>query len=204
MSTEERRETIAVAALPLLAEHGTDVTTSQIAKAAGIAEGTVFRVFKDKQELLDFCVLRAFQTHETLELIDSLPDSTPLVERLVQAVGALAEAAGRAGALMHALGATGYRPDESRLRKSASKEHEHPINEEFKKATTALAKLLGSGSEVLRVPAEQAAGYLLGLTFVGQMQAKRSGGPAPEVAELVDLFLHGAVGATTNQGGKDR
>ena len=43
---------IVEAMLPLLLEHGEMVTTRQIAEAAGIAEGTIFRVFADKDELI--------------------------------------------------------------------------------------------------------------------------------------------------------
>ena len=49
---EERRAAIIDAARPLLIEHGENVTTRQLADAAGIAEGTIFRVFADKDELL--------------------------------------------------------------------------------------------------------------------------------------------------------
>jgi len=49
---DERRSMIVAATLPLLLEHGDRVTTKQIAEAAGIAEGTIFRVFADKDALI--------------------------------------------------------------------------------------------------------------------------------------------------------
>lgn len=52
MAPDERRRAIIDAVVPLLTQHGPDVTTKQIAEAAGIAEGTIFRVFPDKQALL--------------------------------------------------------------------------------------------------------------------------------------------------------
>lgn len=73
MSPEERRATIIEAALPLLAEHGTQVTTSQVATAASIAEGTVFRVFRDKQDLIDQCVRQALRPEEGLAAVSAVP-----------------------------------------------------------------------------------------------------------------------------------
>jgi AcrR family transcriptional regulator len=52
LSPDERRRAILDAVVPLLLEHGDDLTTRQIAEAAGIAEGTIFRVFDDKAALL--------------------------------------------------------------------------------------------------------------------------------------------------------
>ncbi len=43
---------IVAASVPLLVEHGDRLTTRQIADAAGIAEGTIFRVFADKDEII--------------------------------------------------------------------------------------------------------------------------------------------------------
>jgi AcrR family transcriptional regulator len=56
MSVDERRAMIVDAVIPLLIEHGREVSTRQIADAAGIAEGTIFRVFADKVELFDAAV----------------------------------------------------------------------------------------------------------------------------------------------------
>ncbi len=52
MSPEARRRAIVAATVPLIVEHGDRVTTRLIAEAAGVAEGTIFRVFPDKDALL--------------------------------------------------------------------------------------------------------------------------------------------------------
>ena len=52
MSPDDRRRAIVEAVIPLLAEHGSTVTTRQMAEAAGVAEGTIFNVFPDKCALM--------------------------------------------------------------------------------------------------------------------------------------------------------
>ena len=210
MSTEDRQEAIALAAIPLLAEHGTHVTTGQIAKAAGIAEGTIFRVFKDKQELLDFCVQRAFRTRELVEEIGAIPLDQPLTPRLIEAMTMIDDMAARLGTLMHTLGATGYRPNEANHKKGAEAGgHEKPpMVDEFERTTSAITALLASSQGQLRLPADRAAGYLIGLTFMTRMQQTRMARveekePESFVSEIVDLFMNGAVADGTEQGGKD-
>src|SRR5438128_11034621 len=63
---DERRSMIVAATLPLLLEHGDRVTSRQIAEAAGIAEGTIFRVFADKDEVIA-AVIEAALDPEPLE-----------------------------------------------------------------------------------------------------------------------------------------
>jgi AcrR family transcriptional regulator len=52
MTPDDRRRAIIEAVRPLLIEHGDRLTTRLIAEAAGVAEGTIFRVFADKDELM--------------------------------------------------------------------------------------------------------------------------------------------------------
>ena len=72
--------------LPLVLEHGAAVTTHQIAHAAGIGEGTIFRAFKDKEELLDACVHEALKPDDALAAIAEIPLDQPLASRLVEAL----------------------------------------------------------------------------------------------------------------------
>jgi AcrR family transcriptional regulator len=51
MAPRDRRHDIIESVMPLLTESAAPLTTRAIAEAAGIAEGTIFRVFPDKRSL---------------------------------------------------------------------------------------------------------------------------------------------------------
>src|SRR5690242_8402503 len=63
---EEHRERIVAAAARLLAEGGTDaVSTRAVSAAAGVQPPTIYRLFSDKQGLLDAVVAHGFTAYLT-------------------------------------------------------------------------------------------------------------------------------------------
>src|SRR5215213_7383969 len=83
LPSEERRSTIVAATLPLFLEHGAAITTHEIAHAAGIAEGTIFRVFPDKTALLDAVIEAALDPAPTNAAIEAIEADLPFETRLV-------------------------------------------------------------------------------------------------------------------------
>ena len=83
---EERRSAIVAATLPLFLEHGSALTTREIAQAAGIAEGTIFRVFDDKTSLLDAVIDAALDAAPTERAIGAIDATLPFEDRLIAAV----------------------------------------------------------------------------------------------------------------------
>ncbi len=187
MSPEQRREMIVAAALPLVAEYGAKVTTSQVAQVAGIGEATIFRVFADKEELLDAVLAEALRHDHVIREIASIPLDEPLADRLAEAAKALSAHLARLMSVMGALHTSGYR-HESRERPSA--EQIKGREQSMAEIREAVSELFEPDERALRVPREQAAAMFLGLLF---SRARPGAVAALATAELVDTFLYGAV-----------
>src|SRR5947209_8064703 len=83
---DERRSMIVQATLPLLLEHGDRVTSRQIAEAAGIAEGTIFRAFADKDEVIAAVVEAALDTLPLEAALDDIPADLSFEASLAEAI----------------------------------------------------------------------------------------------------------------------
>ncbi|MER7024682.1 MULTISPECIES: TetR/AcrR family transcriptional regulator [Streptomyces] len=182
MSPEQRRGMIIQTAIPLITEYGAAVTTAKIARAAGIGEGTIFRVFADKDELLQACMAEALSPEHAIRELDAIDVSQPLPDRLAEAAEALQAHMSRMGAIAGSLGHRGGK---------------HPgtvrgagRNESTARIRTALAELLEPERATLRRPPEQIAALFFGLLFT---QPRTEDEPDLTPQELVEVFLHGAL-----------
>jgi AcrR family transcriptional regulator len=167
MAPDDRRAAIVAATLPLVLRHGYAVTTRQIAQAAEIAEGTIFRVFPDKESVVQAVVAEAFDPAPTLRDLAAVDRALPLRERLTAAVTMLQRRLTDVFGLLNALGWTGPPNREGR---AAAPQHPpgraNPteINERFR---AAVADLVGPDECRLRVPATELAHVLRLLVFSG-------------------------------------
>jgi AcrR family transcriptional regulator len=117
MAPAERRAAIVDAARPLVMRYGSAVTTRQIAEAGGIAEGTIFRVFPDKESVVQAVVAEVFDPEPTLRELAAVDRGLPLRERLVAATAVLQGRLSQVFGLLDALGwirPTGGRPHRRR------------------------------------------------------------------------------------------
>jgi AcrR family transcriptional regulator len=178
MPASERRAEIVAATLPLLLAHGSAVTTRQIAEAAGIAEGTIFRVFPDKDSLIEAVLEHVLDTGALDEAIAAIDPTLSLEARLVEAVEILRR---RFADILQLKTATGTMHVSSAATTRAD--------------LGALAALFEPDRDQIRRDPLEAAHLLRGMTIAGTHPALILDEPLPP-AEIVSLFLDGVRSAT--------
>jgi AcrR family transcriptional regulator len=175
----ERRAEIIAATLPLVLAHGAAVTTRQIAEAAGIAEGTIFRVFPDKESLIEAVVESAFDASSTDAALLAIGPSLPLEARLIEAVELLRRRVADLWQLRTALGMMQV----SSGGPSLHEKHRAPD-------LGPLATLFEPDRDKIRRSPLEAAHLLRGLTIASTHPALILEAPLSS-EEIVSLFLDG-------------
>jgi AcrR family transcriptional regulator len=169
---DERRSTIVEATLKLLIEHGDSVTTRQIAEAAGIAEGTIFRVFADKDAVIGAVIDTALDTAPLERHLEAIDPLLPFEESLLAAVEILQQRVVDIWRLVSSIN--------TRFHDKVSR----PVTD-----SDALVAFFDANRARLRVEPRAAARFLRALTL-SATHPMMVGEPMA-ATEIVELFLHG-------------
>ncbi|AEV87745.1 TetR family transcriptional regulator [Actinoplanes sp. SE50] len=190
----ERRAALIAATIPLLREHGVDLSTRMIAHAAGVAEGTIFGVFSNKNELVVCSVVKALDPQPVLDALAAIDRSADLRVRLREAAEIVHTRFQSNAHLMHAarrLFIAGETDPHAQEQMTSTRG----------KLLSAVTAVLEPDADRLRVTPGEAARLLLlycGANTFGPF----ADGEAFSGAELASLLLDGILSATSGEPAK--
>ena len=190
MSPSARRDALVDTTLRLMREHGREVTTKQIAEAAGVAEGTIFRVVGSKDELVEAAMLRAFEPGDLVARIEEIDPDLPFEQRLLLLVSIMQQRYRATFSLMQKVGLV--RPPD----------HLHDSAEAVAwraRLEALVVAVVGSDRDRLAVPVGEFVHVLRLLTFAGSHDHIADGHLlTPE--QIVATVLHGLSRPTDTEG----
>ncbi|MGB9359456.1 MAG: TetR/AcrR family transcriptional regulator [Acidimicrobiia bacterium] len=184
LAADDRRQAIVEAVIPLLLEKGSAVTTREMAEAAGIAEGTIFRVFPDKASVVHAAVEASMDPEQISQAIAAIPATDPLDVQLETAARILVERSERVGALVGVLrssGSHGSGPP------AGARQYVTDANTAI---LGALVELFEHNSDEIRVTPRQAAIAFRGFVFA-TAHPLISPDEKPVMSESVDVLMNG-------------
>jgi AcrR family transcriptional regulator len=182
MSLDERRAALIAATEPLLERFGRDVSTRQIADAAGIAEGTIFRAFATKEELIDAVIEMPTTFSAPATSSPRFDLSLNLEQRLVSAVEILQQRLRRLVRPVLVIATAQGCPDRDSFRAKQQVDNEL--------LNSAIAALIQPEQDQLRLDPLEVASVLRAITFSVSHHLLGDQRLA-EPRRIVDLVLYG-------------
>lgn len=164
------------AVIPLLIEHGRGVTSKQIAEAAGIAEGTIFRAFGDKDTLVTAAIEKYLDPEPLRQALRSIDPSLPLENKVRAMIYLMRERFSSMFRMIAAIG--GERPPVPNAR------HEFPA---------IIAEVLAPEAAALNWPTERVAHIVRMVSVASSIHALNEGMEF-SVDELTRFVLYGIAG----------
>jgi AcrR family transcriptional regulator len=176
---DERREAILDAVLPIIKEHGRNASTRQLAEAAGVAEGTLFRAFGDKDSLFDAVARRVLDPQPIVDSLRAI-DPTLRVEQKLELI------------------LTRLRENFSGVFRIMASVHEHGRPHPHRGAEVwidTLIEMLREHADELTAPVETVAYWLRLQAFAAEFPAFNTPHPF-HTKELTRLISSGAVSSS--------
>lgn len=185
---DERRRALLDATVPLLREHGLSTSTRQIAEAAGVAEGTIFRVFASKADLVEAAVSDAVSPDRLIERLGDAAASATGLPALVGALVAILQEHTRDAHLLLAL--LGRGPHHAHAHAEGTECRRPDLGAISARLASALSALLAPHAAALSVTPASAAAGVLAMSFGSSFGAFAGGAPLPP-DQVSGLLLHG-------------
>lgn len=194
MTPEDRRTAIVEAVLPLVVSGGSMPSTREIADAAGVAEGTIYRVFEDKGAL---CHALAEHALDPPEVGDSLlvraRAETDLPARVAVVAGLLQARMRTVTAVMMVVREQMMRETTSGLRHDARPGGPPAyVVRANQQLLARLVEVFEIDREHLRVDPETAAMVLRSIVF-GSLHPGMTATRGLSAAQVADVVIHGVA-----------
>jgi AcrR family transcriptional regulator len=114
LAPDERRAAIIDAVIPLIREFGRDVSSKAMAEAAGVAEGTIFRAFGDKDSVIEAAIARFMDPEPLRAKLRGIDPDEPTEQKIRQVIQLLRDRFTGFVGFMAAVGVQGPPPAASR------------------------------------------------------------------------------------------